>query len=166
MAFCFFVVHRDRKKSNEFRGVEPIDGWVRQGWCFVLGKLNIKIIEARWSFKLFGTNIRVRRAGYVICSGFLFLGLLITVASSNMIPLLLGITVGVPSYLIGRALSGIPRPWKRMALRSATCFAIAIIVVLPCLILMPLYNSATVKLPEEFVQGEWHPIHELDDCQC
>ena len=154
MAFCFFVVHRDRKKSNEFRGVEPIDGWVRQGWCFVLGKLNIKIIEARWSFKLFGTNIRVRRAGYVICSGFLFLGLLITVASSNMIPLLLGITVGVPSYLIGRALSGIPRPWKRMALRSATCFAIAIIVVLPCLILMPLYNSATVKLPGEFVQGD------------
>ncbi len=154
MAFCFFVVHRDRKKSNEFRGVEPIDGWIRQGWCFVLGKLNIEIIEAKWSFKLFGTNIRVRRAGYVICSGFLFLGLLITVASSNMIPLLLGITIGVPSYLIGRALSGIPRPWKRMALRSATCFAISIIVVLPCLILMPLYNSATVKLPGEFIQGD------------
>ena len=154
MAFCFFVVHRDRKKSNEFRGVEPIDGWIRQGWCFILGKLNIEIIEARWSFKLFGTNIRVRRAGYVICSGFLFLGLLITVANANMIPLLLGITIGVPVYLIGRALSGIPRPWKRMALRSATCFAIAIIVVLPCLILMPLYNSATVKLPGEFVQGD------------
>lgn len=154
MAFCFFVVHRDRKKSNEFRGVEPIDGWIRQGWCFVLGKLNIEIIEAKWSFKLFGTNIRIRRAGYVICSGFLFLGLLITAANSNMIPLLLGITIGVPVYLIGRALSGIPRPWKRMALRSATCFAIAIIVVLPCLILMPLYNSATVKLPGEFIQGD------------
>ena len=41
-----------------------------------------------------------------------------------------------------------------MALRSATCFAIAIIVVLPCLILIPLYNSATVKLPGEFVQGD------------
>ena len=154
MAFCFFVVHRDRKKSNEFRGVEPIYGWIRQGWCFVLGKLNIEIIEAKWSFKLFGTNIRIRRAGYVICSGFLFLGLLITAANSNMIPLLLGITIGVPVYLIGRALSGIPRPWKRMALRSATCFAIAIIVVLPCLILMPLYNSATVKLPGEFIQGD------------
>ena len=154
MAFCFFVVHRDRKKSNEFRGVEPNDGWIRQGWCFVLGKLNIEIMEAKWSFKLFGTNIRVRRAGYVICSGFLFLGLLITVANAKMIPLLLGITIGVPVYLIGRALSGIPRPWKRMALRSATCFAIAIIVVLPCLILMPLYNSATVKLPGEFVQGD------------
>jgi len=154
MAFCFFVVHRDRKKSNEFRGVEPIDGWIRQGWCFVLGKLNIEIIKAKWSFKLFGTNIRIRRAGYVICSGFLFLGLLITAANSNMIPLLLGITIGVPVYLIGRALSGIPRPWKRMALRSATCFAIAIIVVLPCLILMPLYNSATVKLPGEFIQGD------------
>ncbi len=154
MAFCFFVVHRDRKKSNEFRDVEPIDGWIQQGWYFVLGKLNIEIIEAKWSFKLGGTNIRIRRAGYILCSGFLFLGLLITVASSNMIPLLLGITIGVPIYLIGRALSGIPRPWKRMALRSATCFAIAIIVVLPCLILIPLYNSATVKLPGEFVQGD------------
>ena len=154
MAFCFFVVHRDRKKSNEFRDVEPIEGWIQQGWYFVLGKLNIEIIEAKWSFKLGGTNIRIRRAGYILCSGFLFLGLLITVASSNMIPLLLGITIGVPIYLIGRALSGIPRPWKRMALRSATCFAIAIIVVLPCLILIPLYNSATVKLPEEFVQGD------------
>ena len=154
MAFCFFVVHRDRKKSNEFRDVEPIDGWIQQGWYFVLGKLNIEIIEAKWSFKLWGTNIWIRRAGYILCSGFLFLGLLITVASSNMIPLLLGITIGVPIYLIGRALSGIPRPWKRMALRSATCFAIAIIVVLPCLILIPLYNSATVKLPEEFVQGD------------
>ncbi len=154
MAFCFFVVHRDRKKSNEFRDVEPIEGWIQQGWYFVLGKLNIEIIEAKWSFKLGGTNIRIRRAGYILCSGFLFLGLLITVASSNMIPLLLGITIGVPIYLIGRALSGIPRPWKRMALRSATCFAIAIIVVLPCLILIPLYNSATVKLPGEFVQGD------------
>ena len=154
MAFCFFVVHRDRKKSNEFRDVEPIDGWIQQGWYFVLGKLNIEIIEAKWTFKLWGTNIRIRRAGYILCSGFLFLGLLITVASSNMIPLLLGITIGVPIYLIGRALSGIPRPWKRMALRSTTCFAIAIIVVLPCLILMPLYNSATVKLPGEFVQGD------------
>jgi len=154
MAFCFFVVHRDRKKSNEFRDVEPIEGWIQQGWYFVLGKLNIEIIEAKWSFKLWGTNIWIRRAGYILCSGFLFLGLLITVASSNMIPLLLGITIGVPIYLIGRALSGIPRPWKRMALRSATCFAIAIIVVLPCLILMPLYNSATVKLPGEFVQGD------------
>ena len=154
MAFCFFVVHRDRKKSNEFRDVEPIEGWIQQGWYFVLGKLNIEIIEAKWSFKLWGTNIRIRRAGYILCSGFLFLGLLITVANSNMIPLLLGITIGVPIYLIGRALSGIPRPWKRMALRSATCFAIAIIVVLPCLILIPLYNSATVKLPGEFVQGD------------
>ena len=71
-----------------------------------------------------------------------------------MIPLLLAITIGVPIYLTGRALSGIPRPWKRMALRSATCFAIAIIIVLPCLMLMPLYNSATVKLPREFIQGD------------
>ncbi len=154
VSFCFFVVHRDRKKSNEFRGVEPNNGWIRQGWYFALGKLNIEIIEAKWSFKLFGTNIRVRRAGYVICSGFLFLGLLITVANSNMIPLLLAVTIGFPVYLIGRVLSGIPRPWKRMALRSAACFAIAIVVVLPCLILMPLYNSATVKLPGEFIQGD------------
>ena len=154
VSFCFFVVHRDRKKSNEFRGVEPNDGLIRQGWYFVLGKLNIEIIEAKWSFKLRGTDIRIRRAGYILCSVFLFLGLLITIGNSNMIPLLLAITIGVPIYLIGRALSGIPRPWKRMALRSATCFAIAIIVVLPCLILMPLYNSATVRLPGEFIQGD------------
>jgi len=154
VSFCFFVVHRDRKKSNEFRGVEPNDGVIRQGWYFVLGKLNIEIIEAKWSFKLRGTDIRIRRAGYILCSVFLFLGLLITIGNSNMIPLLLAITIGVPIYLIGRALSGIPRLWKRMALRSATCFAIAIIVVLPCLILMPLYNSATVRLPGEFIQGD------------
>ena len=154
VSFCFFVVHRDRKKSNEFRGVEPNDGLIRQGWYFVLGKLNIEIIKAKWSFKLWGTNIRIRRAGYILCSVFLFLGLLITVGNSNMIPLLLAITIGVPIYLTGRALSGIPRPWKRMALRSATCFAIAIIIVLPCLMLMPLYNSATVKLPGEFIQGD------------
>ena len=154
VSFCFFVVHRDRKKSNEFRGVEPNDGLIRQGWYFVLGKLNIEIIKAKWSFKLWGTNIRIRRAGYILCSVFLFLGLLITVGNSNMIPLLLAITIGVPIYLTGRALSGIPRPWKRMALRSATCFAIAIIIVLPCLMLMPLYNSATVKLPREFIQGD------------
>ena len=154
VSFCFFVVHRDRKKSNEFRGVEPNDGVIRQGCYFVLGKLNIEIIEAKWSFKLWGTNIRIRRTGYILCSLFLFLGLLITVGNSNMIPLLLAITIGVPIYLTGRALSGIPRPWKRMALRSATCFAIAIIIVLPCLMLMPLYNSATVKLPGEFIQGD------------
>ena len=154
VSFCFFVVHRDRKKSNEFRGVEPNDGLIRQGWYFVLGKLNIEIIRAKWSFKLWGTNIRIKRAGYILCSVFLFLGLLITVGNSNMIPLLLAITIGVPIYLTGRALSGIPRPWKRMALRSATCFAIAIIIVLPCLMLMPLYNSATVKLPREFIQGD------------
>ena len=154
VSFCFFVVHRDRKKSNEFRGVEPNDGLIRQGWYFVLGKLNIEIIKAKWSFKLWGTNIRIRRAGYILCSVFLFLGLLITVGNSNMIPLLLAITIGVPIYLTGRALSGIPRPWKRMALRATTCFAIAIIIVLPCLMLMPLYNSATVKLPGEFIQGD------------
>ena len=154
VSFCFFIVHGDRKKSNEFRGVEPNDGLIRQGWYFVLGKLNIEIIEAKWSFKLRGTDIRIRRAGYILCSVFLFLGLLITIGNSNMIPLLLAITIGVPIYLIGRALSGIPRLWKRMALRSATCFAIAIIVVLPCLILMPLYNSATVRLPGEFIQGD------------
>ena len=62
VSFCFFVVHRDRKKSNEFRGVEPNDGLIRQGWYFVLGKLNIEIINAKWSFKLWGTNIRIRRA--------------------------------------------------------------------------------------------------------
>ena len=154
VSFCFFVVHRDRKKSNEFRGVEPNDGLIRQGWYFVLGKLNIEIIKAKWSFKLWGTNIRIRRAGYILCSVFLFLGLLITVGNSNMIPLLSAIIIGVPIYLTGRVLSGIPRPWKRMALRSATCFAIAIIIVLPCLMLMPLYNSATVKLPGEFIQGD------------
>ncbi len=154
IAFCFLIVHRDRKKSNEFRGVEPVDGWIRQAWYFILTKLGIEIIEAKWSFRLFGTIIRVRYAGYLVCSVLLFLGLLITITSSNMIPLLLSTAIGVPIYLIGRVIAGIPRPWKRMALRSAMCFVIAIVVVLPCLTLIPLYESATVKLPASFIQGD------------
>ena len=154
MAFCFFVIHRDRKKSNEVKGVEPIDGWIKQAWNIVLEKLGVEIIDAKWSFKLFDRNIRVKHAGYLICSGILFLGLLSTVASANMKPLLLSMAIGLPIYLTGRALAGIPRPWKRMALRSTACSIVAIMIILPCLALMPLYNSASVKLPGAFVQGD------------
>ena len=154
VTFCFFIIHRDRKKSNEFRDVEPANGWIGQGWNLVLTKLGVEIIDAKWSFKLLGRNIRVRYAGYLICSAILFFGLFLTVASSNMKPLLLSVAIGTPVYLTGRALSGIPRPWKRMALRSTACFVIATIVVLPCLVLIPLYNSATVKLPGAFIQGD------------
>lgn len=154
VAFCFFIIHRDRKKSNEFKGVQPADGWIRQGWNFVLTRLGVEIIEAKWSLKLLGKDIRVRYAGYLICSAILFFGLFLTIAGSNMKPLLMSIAIGVPIYLMGRALSGIPRPWKRMALRSTACFVIATFVVLPCLVLIPLYDSASVKLPEAFIQGD------------
>ena len=153
-AFCFFIIHRDRKKSNEYRDVKPVAGFIRQGWYFILTKLGIEIIEAKWSFRLFRTNIKARHAGYLICSSILFLGLFLTVINSHMLPLLFGISIGLPIYLVGRALAGIPRSGKRMALRTVTCFVIAIIIVLPCLALMPLYDSATVKLPEIFIQGD------------
>jgi len=154
MAFCFFIIHRDRKKSNEAKGVEPVNGWIKQGWDIVLTKLSIEILDAKWSFKLFDRDISVRHAGYLLCSAILFLGLFSTVANANMKPLLLSIAIGIPIYLAGRALAGIPRPWKRMALRSAVCSLIAIMIILPCLALMPLYNSASVKLPAAFIQGD------------
>ena len=96
-------------------------------------------------------DIEVRKLGYYICCVFLFLGFLITYVEENMIPLLLGITIGTPIYLSGRALAGIPRSKKRMFLRSAACFAIALIIMIPCLVLMPLYEAANAQIPDSVI---------------
>jgi len=153
-AFCFFIVHRDRRKSNEEKGVEAEVGWTKYICSFALTKIGIEVIDSKWSFKLLGRNVKARNAGYLIFSTILLLGLFVTVASSNMKPLLLSLAIGVPIYFTGRAIAGIPRPWKRMALRSLACSIVAIMIILPCLILMPLYNSASAKLPEAFIQGD------------
>tara|TARA_B100000686_G_scaffold123097_1_gene130390 strand:+ start:2844 stop:4517 length:1674 start_codon:yes stop_codon:yes gene_type:complete len=153
-AFCFFIIHRDRKKSNEAKGVEAEEGWTKYVCRIILTKIGIEVIESKWSFKLLGRSIKVRNAGYLIFSAILLLGLFVTVASSNMKPLLLSLMIGAPIYFAGRALSGIPRPWKRMTLRSLACSTIAIMIILPCLLLLPLYNSASVELPEAFIQGD------------
>ena len=153
-AFCFFVIHRDRKKSNEIRELEPEDGWTKYIFNIILTKMGFEVIDSKWSFKLFGRDVKARNAGYLIFSAILLFGLFVTVASSSMKPLLMSLAIGSPIYLTGRALAGIPRPWKRMALRSLACSIIAIMIILPCLVLIPLYNSASVKLPETFIQGD------------
>ena len=71
-----------------------------------------------------------------------------------MIPLLQGISIGITLYLIGRVLSGIPRDNWRMAMRASGATAIAIAIVLPCLALIPLYETSSVIIPKGFIQGD------------
>ena len=149
-----FIIYRDRKITNKYREVEPKAGFTIQLWHFFLKKINVEIIKAKWSFKLMNKDIEVRKLGYYVCCVFLFLGFLITYAEENMIPLLLGITIGTPIYLSGRALAGIPRSKKRMLLRSAACFAIALIIMIPCLVLMPLYESANAQIPDSIINDD------------
>ena len=150
-AICSFIIYRDRKITNQYRKVEPKIGLTRQFWNFILNKLNVEIIKAQWRFNFINMNIEVRKLGYYLCCVFLFLGFLVTYSEENMIPLLLGITIGTPAYLIGRALAGIPRSKKRMALRTACCLIIAIMIVIPCLALMPLYESADAQIPNSII---------------
>ena len=150
-AICSFIIYRDRKITNQYRKVEPKIGLTRQFWNFILNKLNVEIIKAQWRFNFINMNIEVRKLGYYLCCIFLFLGFLVTYSEENMIPLLLGITIGTPAYLIGRALAGIPRSKKRMALRTACCLIIAIMIVIPCLALMPLYESADAQIPTSII---------------
>ena len=103
---------------------------------------------------MYQRKIYVRDLGYQLCCGFLLIGLFITYANENMIPLLIAIIIGIPIYLIGRTLSGIPRSNKRMALRSFSALFIGLLVVMPCLMLVPMYDTATIKLPKSFVQGD------------
>ena len=150
----FFIIHRDRKKTNEFRGVEPKPGLILQVYQYILNYFKIPVIITRWSFILYQRKIYVRDLGYQLCCGFLLIGLFITYANENMIPLLIAIIIGIPIYLIGRTLSGIPRSNKRMALRSFSALFIGLLVVMPCLMLVPMYDTATIKLPKSFVQGD------------
>jgi len=150
-AICSFIIYRDRKITNQYRKVEPKIGLTRQFWNFILNKLNVEIIKAQWRFNFINMNIEVRKLGYYLCCIFLFLGFLVTYSEENMIPLLLGITIGTPAYLMGRALAGIPRSKKRMALRTACCLIIAIMIVIPCLALMPLYESADAQIPTSII---------------
>lgn len=151
-AACSFIIYRDRKITNKYRNVEPKQGWTLQLWHLILKKLNVEIIKAQWTFKIINNEIEVRKLGYYICSIFIFLGFLITYTNSNMIPLLLGITIGSPIYLSGRALAGIPRSTYRMALRSTSCFIIALLIVIPCLTLIPLYETANAHIPNSVIK--------------
>lgn len=151
-AIFSFIMYRDRKIRNQYRKVEPKPGVILQLWHFVLNYLNIKIIKADWSFKLFYTQIKARQLGYYICCAFILLGFLLTYTESNMIPLLLGITIGAPIYLTGRVLAGIPRSRYRMVLRTVSCFTIALIIVIPCLSLMPFYAPANAHIPNSVIK--------------
>lgn len=153
-AFGFFVLHRDKRKTNEFRNVKAKPGWTLQAWCFILDFMNIRFIEANWSFKIFDTKIEARRLGYQLCSASLFIGLLFTHTQASMIPLLQSICVGVPLYCTGRVLAGIPRNEWRMVVRTAGAAFVALIIVWPCLALIPLYETASVKIPKSYIQGD------------
>ena len=53
----FFIIHRDRKKTNEFRGVEPKPGLILQGYHYILKYFKIPIIKNRWSFVFYKRTI-------------------------------------------------------------------------------------------------------------
>jgi len=150
----FFIIHRDRKKTNEFRGVDPKSSLILRAYYYILSYFKIPIINTRWSFVFYQRTIYVRDLGYQLCCVFLLIGLFITYANENMIPLLVAITIGTPIYLIGRTLSGIPRSNKRMALRSISAILIGLLVVIPCLALMPMYDTASIKVPKSYIQGD------------
>ena len=153
-SFGFFVLHRDKRKTNEFRNVEAKHGWTLQGWIAILSFMKIKFIEAKWSFKIFDTEIQVRKLGYQLVCVCLFLGLLLTHSQASMIPLLQSICIGIPLYLTGRVLAGIPREKWRMALRTTGAAFVALTIVWPCLALIPLYETSSVMIPEEYIQGD------------
>ena len=153
-SFGFFILHRDKKKTNELRNVKARDGWTLQAWMAFLSFINIKFIEANWSFKLFNYKINIRKLGYQLCCVCLFFGLLFTHAQSNMIPLLQSICIGIPLYLTGRVLAGIPREKWRIGMRTAGAIFVAIIIVWPCLALIPLHETSSVTIPSTYIQGD------------
>ena len=164
----FFIIHRDRRKTNEFRGVDPKPGLILQAYHYILKYFKVPIINTRWSFVFYQRTIYIRDLGYQLCCIFLLIGLFATYANENMIPLLIAITFGIPIYLIGRILSGIPRSNKRMALRSISAIMIGLLVVIPCLTLMPMYETVSVKVPNSYVKGDsgngWKNVmNEYDD---
>ena len=43
-SFGFFILHRDKKKTNELRNVKANDGWTLQAWMAFLSFINISWI--------------------------------------------------------------------------------------------------------------------------
>ena len=153
-SFGFFILHRDKRKTNQFRGVEPSHGWTLSAWIALLKFMNIEYIKANWSFKILDKKFEVRQLGYHLFCICIFLGLILTVSQSSMIPLLQGISIGTTLYLIGRVLAGIPRDNWRMGMRATGAAVVAITIVLPCLALIPLYETSSVMIPKGFIQGD------------
>ena len=153
-SFGFFILHRDKRKTNQFRGVEPSHGWTLSAWIALLEFMNIEYIKANWSFKILDKKFEARQLGYHLFCICIFLGLILTVSQSSMIPLLQGISIGTTLYLIGRVLAGIPRDNWRMGMRATGAAVVAIIIVLPCLALIPLYETSSVMIPKGFIQGD------------
>ena len=153
-SFGFFILHRDKRKTNQFRGVEPSHGWTLSAWIALLEFMNIEYIKANWSFKIFDKKFGARQLGYHLFCICIFLGLILTVSQSSMIPLLQGISIGTTLYLIGRVLAGIPRDNWRMGMRATGAAVVAITIVLPCLALIPLYETSSVMIPKGFIQGD------------
>ena len=117
-SFGFFILHRDKRKTNQFRGVEPSHGWTLSAWIALLEFMNIEYIKANWSFKILDKKFEARQLGYHLFCICIFLGLILTVSQSSMIPLLQGISIGTTLYLIGRVLAGIPRDnWRSFPYR-------------------------------------------------
>ncbi len=153
-SFGFFILHRDKRKTNEFRNVDPSPGWTLSAWIAMLNFMKIDYIKGNWSFKVFDKKFETRRLGYQLFCICIFIGLILTVSQSSMIPLLQGISIGIPLYLIGRVLAGIPRDNWRMALRTSGATLVAVIIVLPCLALIPLYETSSVMIPKRLIQGD------------
>lgn len=153
-SFGFFILHRDKRKTNQFRGVEPSHGWTLSAWIALLEFMNIEYIKANWSFKILDKKFEARQLGYHLFCICIFLGLILTVSQSSMIPLLQGISIGTTLYLIGRVLAGIPRDNWRMGMRATGAAVVAITIVLPCLALIPLYETSSVMIPKGFIQGD------------
>lgn len=153
-SFGFFVLYRDKRRTNELRNVEPSPGWTLQAWIAILNFLKIEYIKPNWTLKFRDLHIKASNLGYLIFCLCLSSGVLLMHLQNSMIPLLQSICIGTPMYLIGRVLAGIPRDNWRMAMRSFGATFAAILIVLPCLALIPLYETSTVIIPKEHIQGD------------
>ena len=153
-ALCSYIIYKDRRNTNALRKVKPEDGIIRKGWYFFLKKINIKIIRANYSFRLYNKRVEIRNLGYLLSSIILLMAFTVTHINSNLIPMLFGISLATTVYMIGRCLAGIPRSRNRMIARTIACSLVALCIVIPCLSLTPLYMPANAVLPSEFLDGE------------
>ena len=153
-ALCSYIIYKDRRNTNALRKVKPEDGIIRKGWYFFLKKINIKIIRANYSFRLYNKRVEIRNLGYLLSSIILLMAFTVTHINSNLIPMLFGISLAATVYMIGRCLAGIPRSRNRMIARTIACSLVALCIVIPCLSLTPLYMPANAVLPSEFLDGE------------